>query len=156
LALGILLALFADRLPNLTRGPRWLLLSAGLTGWIIASAWLNEQPGPSDMRMVWGRLLVSLAAGAILFAGFGSRSPLLRSRWIVGLGKISYGLYMLHLTAILIMLRLFHPVWGWQLLATKILGLGTTIVLAMVSYRWVESPFLRLKDRLAVVLSRPV
>jgi peptidoglycan/LPS O-acetylase OafA/YrhL len=156
LALGILLALFADRLPSLARGRRWLLLSAGLTGWIVASAWLNEQPGPVDMRMVWGRLLVSLAAGAILFAGLGSDSPLLRSRWIVGLGKISYGLYMLHLTAILIMLHVFHPVWGWQLLVAKILGLGTTIVLAMVSYRWVESPFLRLKDHLAVVLSRPV
>jgi peptidoglycan/LPS O-acetylase OafA/YrhL len=156
LALGILLALFADRLPNLARGPRWLLLAAGLAGWIVASLWLNEQPGPVDMRMVWGRLLVSLAAGAILFAGLGSNSPLLRSRWIVGLGKISYGLYMLHLTAILIMLHVFHPRWGWQLLVTKILGLGTTIVLAMVSYRWVESPFLRLKDRLAVVLSRPV
>jgi peptidoglycan/LPS O-acetylase OafA/YrhL len=54
------------------------------------------------------------------------------------------------------MLHLFHPVWGRQLLATKILSLGMTIVLALVSYRWVESPFLRLKDRLAVVLSRPV
>ncbi len=50
---------------------------------------LNEQPGPVDMRMWRGRLLVSLAAGAILFAGLGSHSPLLCSRWIVGLGKIS-------------------------------------------------------------------
>ncbi len=34
LALGILLALFADRLPNLTRGSRCSAF-AGLTGWVV-------------------------------------------------------------------------------------------------------------------------
>jgi peptidoglycan/LPS O-acetylase OafA/YrhL len=156
LALGILLALFADRLPRLTRGARWLLLAGGLAGWVVSSAWLNEQPGPVDMRMVLGRLIVSLAAGAILFACLHSHSKLLRGSWVVQLGKISYGLYMLHLTGILIMLSLFHPAWGWQLLAAKGLGFVMTVVLALASYRWVESPFLRLKDKFATVLSRPV
>jgi peptidoglycan/LPS O-acetylase OafA/YrhL len=156
LALGILLALFADRLPRLTRGARLLLLATGLTGWVISSAWLNEQPGPVDMRMVLGRLIVSLAAGAILYACLHSRSQLVRGDWVVRLGKISYGLYMLHLTGILIMLSLFHPVWGWHLLATKGLGFVMTVVLALASYRWIESPFLRLKDKFATVLSRPV
>lgn len=156
LALGILLALFADRLPRLTRGARLLLLGGGLTGWVVSSAWLNEQPGPVDMRMVLGRLIVSLAAGAILYACLHSNSKLVRGDWVVRLGKISYGLYMLHLTGILIMLSLFHPVWGWQLLATKGLGFVMTVVLALASYRFVESPFLRLKDKFAIVLSRPV
>ncbi|HET6216262.1 MAG TPA: acyltransferase [Acidobacteriaceae bacterium] len=156
LALGILLALFADRLPRLTRGARVLLLATGLMGWVISSAWLNEQPGPVDMRMVLGRLIVSLAAGAILYACLRSHSRLVRGAWVVRLGKISYGLYMLHLTGILIMLKLFHPVWGWQLLAAKGLGFVMTVILALASYRWIESPFLRLKDKFAIVLSRPV
>ncbi len=156
LALGILLALFADRLPRLTRGARVLLLATGLMGWVISSAWLNEQPGPVDLRMVLGRLIVSLAAGAILYACLHSHSQLVRGAWVVRLGKISYGLYMLHLTGILIMLSLFHPVWGWQLLATKGLGFVMTVILALASYRWIESPFLRLKDKFATVLSRPV
>jgi peptidoglycan/LPS O-acetylase OafA/YrhL len=156
LALGILLALFADRLPRPTRGARRLLLAAGLTGWIVSSAWLNEQPGPVDMRMVWGRFIVSLSAGAILYACLDSRSQLVRGSWVVRLGKISYGLYMLHVTAILIALNLLHPVWGWQLLAAKGLGFVITVLLALASYRWIESPFLRLKDRFATVLSRPV
>ena len=80
LALGILLALFADRLPRLTRGARLLLLGGGLTGWVVSSAWLNEQPGPVDMRMVLGRLIVSLAAGAILYACLHSHSKLVRGR----------------------------------------------------------------------------
>jgi len=156
LALGILLALFADRLPRLRRGARWLLLAGGLLGWVASSAWLNEQPGPVDIRMVLGRLIVSLAAGAILYACLHSHSKLVRGEWVVRLGKISYGLYMLHLTGILIMLSVFHPVWGWQLLATKALGFVMTVLLAMASYRWVESPFLHLKDKFATVLSRPV
>jgi peptidoglycan/LPS O-acetylase OafA/YrhL len=156
LALGILLALFADRLPRLTRSVRWLLLAGGLLGWVASSAWLNEQPGPVDIRMVLGRLIVSVAAGAILYACLHSHSKLVRGEWVVRLGKISYGLYMLHLTGILIMLSLIHPVWGWQLLAAKALGFVMTVILALASYRWVESPFLHLKDKFATVLSRPV
>ena len=103
LALGILLALFADRLPGLTRGQRGLLLAAGLTGWIASSAWLIDQPGPVDMRAVPGRLVASLGALAILYACLGSRSRLVRSDWVVRLGKISYGLYMLHFIGLLFM-----------------------------------------------------
>jgi peptidoglycan/LPS O-acetylase OafA/YrhL len=156
LALGILLALFADRLPELTRGRRGLLLAAGLTGWIASSGWLIDQPGPLDMRAVLGRLVASVGAVAILYAGLGSRSRLVRSNWIVRLGKISYGLYMLHFIGLLFMIELLHPRWGWTLLATKALGLALTALLAWASYRWVESPFLRMKDRFATVLSRPV
>jgi peptidoglycan/LPS O-acetylase OafA/YrhL len=164
LALGILLALFADRLPGLTRGMRGLLLAAGLTGWIAASAWLTDQPGGVDMRtmlrrlvvLVGARLVISVGAVAILYACLGSRSRLVRSAWVVRLGKISYGLYMLHFIGLLFMLDLLHPLWGWTLLATKALGLALTVLLAWASYRWVESPFLRLKDRFATVLSRPV
>lgn len=156
LALGILLALFIDRLPRLARARRWLLLAAGLMGWMVSSIWLNDQPGPVDMRMVLGRLMVSLAAGAILYAGLNSSSPLLRSDWVLRMGKISYGLYMWHLTVILLMVSLLRPSWGGQLLVTKLLAFGMTIVVALASYRWIESPFLRWKDRFATVLSRPV
>ncbi len=156
LALGILLALFADRLPELTRGRRRLLLAAGLTGWIASSAWLTDQPGRVDMRAVAGRLAISLGALTILYACLGSRSRLVRSDWVVRMGKISYGLYMLHSIALLLVLDLLHPRWGWELLATKALGLVITVLLAWASYRWLESPFLRWKDRFATVLSRPV
>ena len=156
LALGILLALFADRLPKLTRTMRWVLIGGGLTAWILSSAWLVEQPGPIDMRMALGRLIISLAAGAILCGCLHSQSKLLRGAWVVQLGKVSYGLYMLHATGIFIMVSLLHPAWGWQLLAIRALGFFMTIILAFASYRWVETPFLRLKDRYAAVLSRPV
>jgi peptidoglycan/LPS O-acetylase OafA/YrhL len=156
LALGILLALFADRLPALTGSIRLLLLAAGLAGWIASSGWLIDQPGPVDMRTVLGRLVISVGAISILYASLGSRSWMVRGDWVVRMGKISYGLCMLHLIGVLIPMDLVHPRWGWRLLATKALGLVMTVLLAWASYRWIESPFLRLKDRFATVLSRPV
>ena len=76
------------------------------------------------MRMVLGRLIVSLVPRArFCTPACDSHSPLVRGSWVVRLGKISYGLYMLHLTGILIMLHLLHPVWGWQLLAAKGIGI---------------------------------
>ena len=75
LALGVLLALFADRLPRLTTSRRWLLVGTGLLGWIAASAWLTDRPGPVTMRMPLGRLIVSLASGAILYGCLYSRNP---------------------------------------------------------------------------------
>jgi peptidoglycan/LPS O-acetylase OafA/YrhL len=156
LALGILLALSAHRLPRLTSGRRCLLVGGGLLSWIGASTWLIDRPGPVSMHMVLGRLIISLGAAAILCGCLYSRSHWLRSTWVVALGRRSYGLYMLHLTGILMLQSLLHPVWGWQLLATKALGLAMTVILAFASYRWVESPFLRFKDHFAAVLSRPV
>ena len=156
IALGILIALFADRLPRLTSGTRFLLVSGGLVGWIISSAWLTDQPGPISMREVPGRLIIALAAGAILYGCLYSRNKLLTSSWVVSLGKVSYGLYLLHLTGLLIAKSLLHPISGTALLATKAVGFVLTLILAFASYRWVESPFLRLKDRFARVLSRPV
>jgi peptidoglycan/LPS O-acetylase OafA/YrhL len=156
IALGIMLALFADRLPKLSGGMRLLFVGGGLVGWIVSSAWLTDQPGPISMREVLGRLIISLAAGAMLYGCLNSRNKLLTGTWIVRLGKVSYGLYLLHLVGLLLAKSLFHPVSGTAILATKAVGFVLTIILAFASYRWVESPFLRLKDRFAKVLSRPV
>jgi peptidoglycan/LPS O-acetylase OafA/YrhL len=156
LALGVLLALCSHRLPRPTSRMRFLLLFSGLTGWIISSWWFWDQSGPASMRMVMGHLITSLASGAILYGCLYSRSRIVTGDWVVRLGKVSYGLYMLHFTGLLIVATLIHPIGRSELLATKALGFAMTILLAFASYRWVESPFLRLKDRFATVLSRPV
>jgi peptidoglycan/LPS O-acetylase OafA/YrhL len=156
IALGILIALFATRLPKLTSTARLLLVVGGLVGWIASSAWLTDQPGPINMREVPGRLIISLAAGAMLYGCLYSRSKLLTGAWVVRLGKVSYGLYLLHLTGLLIAKSVLHPSSGAAQLATKAVGFGLTLLLAFASYRWVEAPFLRIKDRFARVLSRPV
>ena len=158
LALGILLALFADRLPGLARGHAWAASGRWTHGVDRRRGVAYRSTGAGSIcapcRDAWWR--ASRGALAILYACLGSRSRLVRSDWVVRLGKISYGLYMLHSIGLLFMLDLLHPRWGWKLLATKALGLVVTVLFAWASYRWVESPFLRWKDRFATVLSRPI
>ena len=157
LALGIILALSVDRLPRLTRSLRLLLVAVGLIG-LPFSSWFtitNQSCSPA-IRVALGRLVISLASAAILYGCMYSNNRLLTSGWIVRLGKVSYGLYALHFTGLLIVLSLLHPGHGFNLLVAKALGFVMTALLAFVSYRWVESPFLRLKSRYATVPSRPV
>jgi peptidoglycan/LPS O-acetylase OafA/YrhL len=157
LALGIILALSVDRLPRLTRSLRLLLVAVGLIG-LPFSSWftITNQSCSPVIRVALGRLIISLASAAILYGCMYSNNKLLTSGWIVRLGKISYGLYALHYTGLLIVLSLLHPRYGSNLLVAKALGFVMTVFLAFVSYRWVESPFLRLKSRYATVPSRPV
>jgi len=68
------------------------------------------------------------------------------------LGNVSYGVYMLHPTP----LTLAAPALSALALPAYVLSLyavtfGGTLALAAFSYRYFESPFLRLKNRLAVV-----
>ncbi len=156
LALGIILAFCVDKLPKLGSAARLLLISGGLIFLVAATALIMKEPEPVTMRMILGRLMISLASVAILYGCLHSSSRLLRAEWVVRLGRVSYGLYMLHYAGLLIMLSLIHPSKGWALLATKVLGLLMTVLLAFASYRWVELPFLRLKSRFATVPSRPV
>lgn len=96
-----------------------------------------------------GALLIFLA-----FLGF----PMAAEGPLQSLGKISYGLYVFHGSALLITHVLSHrlpyfrehPAW-----LVYTLSLPLTILFASLSYRYWELPFLRLKERFEVVKSRP-
>ena len=76
--------------------------------------------------------------------------------WIY-LGKVSYGLYVFHLFALQgceALLRRAH-LHGMAYATVQLsLALLVTFLLAVVSYRFLETPFLRLKDRFTIVRSR--
>jgi peptidoglycan/LPS O-acetylase OafA/YrhL len=64
--------------------------------------------------------------------------------WLVRLGKISYGLYIWHLFAIVLTYK-----FGWcrpQSVWTSLYALPMTIAMAEISYQWIEKPFLRWKE----------
>lgn len=69
------------------------------------------------------------------------------------LGTISYGIYMLHMPAVYATSELFRVTSWWHgrpalyCLVYYGLAFGLTILLAHLSYRYFELPFLRLKDR---------
>lgn len=157
IALGILIALYQHRIP-LDRWRRIALLSTGVAAWIVTYAFTvgTHAPGVSTWQSALGHLLTALASAAILLAVMGSQQVILRHRWLLYLGKISYGLYVIHEFAHYCAMRLFPAAAPMRVLLQSALSLALTILLAAASYRWLESPFLRLKERFAHVQSRPV
>lgn len=63
------------------------------------------------------------------------------------LGKISYGLYLLHMVAVFSVLRLNQST-PLPVVVNAALVLVLTVLLAAISYHFLERPFLHLKDRI--------
>ncbi len=162
-AVGILLAVV--RKPEMKRRPLagacLILLSPFLwtsACWVFGALGSGTgidyaRSGPSLMA---GYAAIALGCASMLY-GATLVGPRFVPRWMAGLGKISYGLYVYHLL-ILVMVsaalkRLHVPHWHLFLLP---LALLIIIPMAQLSYKYFESPFLRLKHRFEVVESRPV
>lgn len=158
IALGILLALALREPLILSTMKRTALFLASVGVMIGSAGFLNYDERWGN---VVGRSLAAFATVGILVSFLGWKSHWIRHPVLLYLGKISYGLYVIHLFGWLCafhILResstLYQTLTGR--LEIDVLGLAITIVGAAVSYRWLESPFLRLKERFAYVRSRPV
>ncbi len=131
--------------------PRALCALATAAMWYGASA---LHIGESPARSVAGILLATAGSASLLLAFIGLRV----SRALAYLGKISYGLYVFHALVIglvdMWLPRRSLPLGVYPFVIAGELAL--TIAVAALSYRWLESPFLRLKERFAFVASRPV
>lgn len=163
IAVGALLAvLLHGRPPQLGGAARMTLLLASVAVllWIAHDFGLFTLP-VALLPLVSGWPLAALACGGILLSVLGSSgrwSGLLRSRPVIYLGRISYGLYVYHELFLKVGDRIFpqHASSPSQMIAYWAFGLITTLPVAAASYRWIESPFLRLKrQRFTVVESRP-
>lgn len=74
-------------------------------------------------------------------------------------GKISYGIYVIHPLLIFLLSRLYRNVnmqltEGLSVFVIYCMVTLVTVLVAWISYRFYESPFLRLKNKFAVILSR--
>jgi len=168
-AFGALLALgFKSRLPQLKPILRVALVSGGVFSWIIVSGIFrikDDLASPTGPCLIAGYTVVALGC-ILLFVGFlGARIPF--SSPLAYLGKISYGLYVFHMLAIDLAWKVFasnaHSELGaagttWKLgvrfLEIQVVAMFITILLASISYRVLERPFLRLKGRFTFVKSR--
>lgn len=112
--------------------------------------------GAFDVVIGFGLALVGVSA--LFFALLGlTRLP----KVLIHFGRISYGLYVFHVFALTaetalarLWLRAGNPfvIMG----ARYLLALALTVAAAELSYRFFETPFLRLKERFAAVQSRPI
>lgn len=103
-----------------------------------------------------GYTLIAFGYAACLQQAIKSRTVMHRLFRNAGLrffGKYSYGLYVNHFILIPVLATLipvFDRLTGSQTAAQLLfvsISLAVCLLVAMATYRWVESPFLRLKDR---------
>ncbi|MBL0034655.1 MAG: acyltransferase [Flavobacteriales bacterium] len=111
---------------------------------------LVDANGP--LRVIERSLVAALAMGIIIHQTHGVKRRSDLGRWPVlnYLGRISYGLYCLHMIGILVAIQILARsgldtrLWHVMLLQ-PVLALTLTVILAALSHRFLERPFLKLK-----------
>lgn len=89
------------------------------------------------------------------------QKPILENKLMNYLGKISYGIYVIHPILLYVGTRMasgvfnrvewLHNTAGFMIIFVAVSGL--TILIAGLSYQYFEMPFLRMKDKFSVVKS---
>ncbi len=165
LAAGILLGVWAMRKQFHARAMlRASMLAAGLATMLIVSAWCDPYWSPnSALTLFLGYPVVMLGCVAIFLSFLGLNLSMASgtTRVLAYLGKISYGLYIWHMLGLeLAKKALALPIpligeWADSSVFIAMVALAITISISTASYRFLETPFLTLKSRFAVVPSRP-
>lgn len=159
-AAGALIALQTSGKPlramsGATRGTLCLLGIAALyAGSAIGCIGVDHVDGFSASQLFVGYGCGALGCGIIFLAALGMPTV---PPGLIYLGKISYGLYVFHIGMLKIAERIVSAEKGSVLgmFAVDAIALILSIAVAHVSYRYFESPFLRLKERFTVIQSRP-
>ena len=160
---GILLSTcLRGRTFNLSRGARVGMFATALLALVLANKILHV-PAMEKTTFLDALLMFPLAAllvSVIFVSALGA--PDAGVRWTAWpllkyLGRISYGLYAFHRLCFVIAESAFGATQGLaHYFVIVAAGLGLTIVLAAASYRFFESPFLRLKERFTYIPSERV
>jgi peptidoglycan/LPS O-acetylase OafA/YrhL len=156
---GLIAVLLNGRALSYPLLPRMGVLCLGLALWSLATVRYRVQsPEPASAEQLGVGYLFVLVGTVLIFlavAGASVRVPAV----IRYLGKISYGLYV------------FHQFWLWLFFIPRndgftsyfitheplgiVLALAGTLLSAMLSYHYFESPILRFKNRFEVIRTRP-
>jgi peptidoglycan/LPS O-acetylase OafA/YrhL len=121
--------------------------------WLLPALLIPSFVFLSGARFAWLQIVKLSLIPAYYFAliGFCLTDPAARhltrwlsARWLRWLGAISYGLYVFHPTCFTLVHRL--PIAS-SVPAAAALSFGATIAAAYLSFRFYESPILRLKKR---------
>ena len=117
---------------------RWAI-AAGLAGAIVLVRLVQVARLSSEWLYPWGLLLTAASTCALIVAALqlGPVSAVLRARPLPELGRISYGVYLLH-WPIFLLLTPARVGWGpWPLLVLRV---AVTVPLAVAMFRLLEVP----------------
>ena len=154
LAMGGLIAIAQRERPEWLKGRwiGWMTLAAAATVTAVVLLYSNSDPWPFGMRTI-GYTAIDLLFAGILVMLMHWRQPFLlricRGRFLVWVGTISYGLYLLHVPGELIGRILFSHIVKLTPSGTAefFVSMAVTLALAWISWTVFESRILRLKER---------
>jgi peptidoglycan/LPS O-acetylase OafA/YrhL len=184
IALGILLAvLLAGRSPKLIKLQRLLLLGTGVACFYLAANYFRVKEDPLTVsRVLLGYITMGVGTVAVFVGSLGSlhaarssatkasglgaaathvQSSSILQRWVlkplIYLGRISYGLYVFHVLGLMITdYTIPHQDSSLgRYLYRDVMAFAIAAIFASISYSWVETPFLNLKQRFTHIFSRP-
>lgn len=161
MALGALMAYFCSYqsrfLSYVQRLSRWEigLIYAGA----LSILFFKDQIFRTDFLMVIERVVIAFFFGMIILEqNYSERSFVKYSRFrrLSKLGLYTYGLYCLHFFVISLvqsgMPRIGINIDGiFSSLAASLIALVAVIIICIFSYQYFEKPFLKLKDRFAII-----
>jgi len=161
IACGILLALTFHKRepPRLGITKRLALLLLGGSAWVVVSKFCGlDDPVTTVAGGMVGYPLMSLGGVAIFLSFFGAAgegASFLKNSGLVYLGNIAYGLYAYHYLGRQISAYVFagYHNHAYSYTLSALFGLAITFLLAAASFKWLETPFLRLKRRFTHVPS---
>lgn len=131
--IGVIFFVLLCYLPNLNNISYWLIVSYSFAG-ISTSMVLFSVSNSNYLKKVFSKDL------------------------FVFLGKRSYGLYMYHLLGNGVASYMIAKITllPSNALASFIYSLSFTIIVSIISYKVIETPFLKLKKKFEVIISRPI
>jgi peptidoglycan/LPS O-acetylase OafA/YrhL len=113
----------------------------------------------AGLSAVFTRLFSAMFFAFIIFEQNHAEHSLIKMKdlaLISNLGKYTYGLYLLHPIALLLVIavaKMLHLDRENRIviLTTGLIAFGVSLIMSLVSYHWYEKPFLNLKERLSRV-----
>jgi len=156
-ATGAGLSLFLQgAIPRIRTVTRLGLFISALLLFLTAEWVFNTHQDRSSINHTFPQFPLRGVAILMLLLAILGWSSIGRWRSLRFLGKISYGLYVYHALSFQFAANVAHKMGYDSALVAAVAGLSVDIGVAWLSYEYLEKPFLRLKEKFAVVKSAAI
>jgi peptidoglycan/LPS O-acetylase OafA/YrhL len=164
-AIGGCVAIFRDQLPRQARKLMWIMtiavIAIGLLNYFTGASaagsywrtlgWPHWLFGQFNYQYVWGFSVINIWAATLILSCLQGTAPsILNFPPLVFLGRISYGAYLSHLPLLGVYLYYLRPINAFSIRGFVIflIWFANVIIVSWLSFRFIELPFLQIKNRL--------